>query len=76
MTKKIISDDKKAEQEHRTCAYCQKLMCTSYYYPRNRIVCSGILPQWEFLWFLMREVKVTDTCKNFVRNKVLDEKER
>ena len=48
------------------CFYCKHFFCTEYHYPRHRMVCSGILPKWDFLYFLMREVKATDTCKKFI----------
>ena len=50
----------------KICFYCKRFFCTEYHHPRHRMVCSGILPKWDFLYFLMREVKATDTCKKFI----------
>ncbi len=61
-------------EEKKRCFYCKRFFCTEYHYPRHRMVCSGILPKWDWLYFLMREVKATDCCKKFVMNKIFKEK--
>ena len=53
-------------QKQNTCFYCKRFFCTGYISPRNRALCSGVLPQWEWLYFLMKEVRATGTCKRFV----------
>lgn len=53
------------DESKKICFYCERFFCTEYHHPRHRMVCSGILPRWDFLYFLMREVKATDTCKRF-----------
>jgi len=50
----------------KICFCCKRFFCTKYHHPRNRMVCSGVLPQWEWLWFLMRDVRATDTCNKFI----------
>ena len=60
--------------EQKICFYCKRFFCTGYHYPRHRMVCSRILPQWDFLYFLMREVKATDTCKKFILHNVFKQK--
>ena len=67
---KITDSTEKQQSEQRICFYCERFYGTDYHYPRNRLVCSGVLPQWEFLWFLMREVKPTNTCNKFVLAKM------
>ena len=62
---KITKHDKHAMEKQQICFYCKHFFCTKYHHPSNRMVCSGILPQWEFLYRLMREVWAVDTCKNF-----------
>ena len=37
-------------------------------------MCSGVLPQWEWLYWLMRNVRATDTCKKFDTHKIYQEK--
>ncbi len=69
--------DKNTNNSENTnnCFYCARFFCTGYIHPRNRTLCSGILPKWELLYWLMREVKPTSTCKRFTMNPVY-EKER
>jgi len=62
---KIIKKDEQARNEHKICCYCKRFYCTKYHKPRNRMVCSGVLPQWDFLYRLMRDVCPTDTCQKF-----------
>lgn len=71
---KIIHGDINARNEHKICAYCKRFYCTDYYYPRNRMCCSGILPKWEFLYRLMCEVRATDACKKFEMHKIYKQK--
>ena len=52
-------------ENKKTCFYCKRFFCTDY-----RIVCSGILPQWDWLYFLMREIKPSGTCKKFELHEV------
>lgn len=63
-------------EDMKKCFYCERFFCTKYHHPRNRIVCSGILPQWEWLWFLMRNVKATDTCDRFRLCNIYKQKEK
>ena len=72
----IKSKVRKALKDHRVCFFCKRFFCTKYHYPRHRLVCSGIWPQWDWLYFLMREVKSTDTCKKFVINKIFEKQRR
>ncbi len=62
---KIIHKDERAQQKQQICFYCDRFFCSAYHNPRNRMVCSGILPKWEFLYRLMRDVRATDTCQKF-----------
>ncbi len=62
---KIIKHDNQAMEEQKICFYCKHFFCTGYIHPGCRILCSGVLPQWELLYFLMRNVSATDTCKKF-----------
>ena len=71
---KIIEKDAKAREEHRICCYCKRFFCTEYHHPRNRMVCSGILPQWDCLHRLMRDVKAMDTCKKFEMHQAYKDK--
>ena len=73
---KIIKHDKHAEEKQQICFYCKHFFCTKYHHPRTRMVCSGILPQWEWLYFLMRNVSATDTCKKFTLHKIYDKGQR
>ncbi len=61
-----MKSEYKQDEYRKMCFYCKRFFCAGYHYPHSRLVCSGVLPQWDFLWFLMREVKATDTCKKFV----------
>lgn len=70
----IIHDDEQAKQERKTCFYCERFFCTEYHDPACRMVCSGILPQWEWLYWLMRNVKATDTCNKFVLHKIFQKR--
>ena len=63
-------------ENHRVCFFCKRFFCTDYHYPRHRLVCSGGLPQWDWLYFLMREVKATDTCKKFAINKIFEKQKK
>lgn len=72
----IIKNDEQAKQDHKICFYCKRFFCTEYHHPSCRVVCSGVLPQWEFLYFLMRNVKSTDTCKKFETNKIYKQNQR
>ena len=62
---KIIHNDEYARKNHKMCFFCKRFYCTAYHHPRNRMVCSGVLPQWEWLYRLMREISATDTCQKF-----------
>ena len=72
---KIIEKDEQAEQEQRICFCCERFFCTGYIHPRCRMLCSGILPKWEVLYFLMRNVSANNTCKKFKQDKVFAEKQ-
>ncbi|MBO4672181.1 MAG: hypothetical protein J5608_00825 [Alphaproteobacteria bacterium] len=72
---KIIEKDERAMTKQEICFYCKRFFCTGYIHPRCRMVCSGILPQWEWLYFLMRNVRATDTCKKFTMHKLYQERE-
>ena len=63
-------------ENKKICFYCKNFFCTEYHHPRHRLVCSGILPQWDWLYFLMREVKATDTCKKFMINKIFENQKK
>jgi len=63
-------------ENKKTCFYCKQFFCTNYHHPRHRTVCSGVLPQWDWLYFLMREVKPTDTCEKFVLNPIYDKQKQ
>ncbi len=63
-------------EDMKKCFYCKRLFCTTYHHPRTRMVCSGILPQWEWLWFLMKNVKATDTCNRFKLHNIYKQKEK
>ena len=71
---KIIEKDEQAKQNRQICFYCKRFFCTEYHHPGCRIVCSGVLPQWEWLYRLMRNVRATDTCKKFELHKIFKEK--
>ena len=71
---KIIEKDEQAKQNQQICFYCKRFFCTEYHHPGCRIVCSGVLPQWEWLYWLMRNVRATDTCKKFELHKIFKEK--
>lgn len=66
----IKSGDSRTLKDDRVCFMCKRFFCTDYHYPRHRIVCSGILPQWDWLYFLMREIKPSGTCKKFELHEV------
>lgn len=70
----IIKNDENAKHEKTVCFYCKRFFCTGYIHPRCRMLCSGILPQWEFLYFLMRNVRATDTCKKFMIHEAFKQK--
>lgn len=70
----IIKNDETAKQGQKICFYCARFFCAGYHQPHTRIVCSGILPQWDFLYFLMRNVKATDSCKKFKLHEVFKSK--
>ncbi len=72
----IKSKDKKALKDHRVCFFCKRFFCTGYIHPRNRMLCSGVLPQWDWLCLFMREVKATDTCKKFMINKIFEKQKK
>ena len=61
-------------EKEKICFRCKRFFCTGYHHPRNRMVCSGILPQWEWLYWLMREVKATDTCKKFALHDIFKQR--
>ena len=73
---KIVKHDNQAMEKHQICFYCKHFFCTKYHHPSNRMVCSGILLQWEWLYFLMRNVSATDTCKKFTLHKIYDKGQR
>ena len=57
------------QSEQKICFFCKRYYGSDYHSPHIRLLCSGVLPQWDFLRFLMREVKPTDTCCKFARDK-------
>lgn len=61
---KIIHQDKQARDEHRVCFFCKRFYCM-YHKPHSHTLCSGILPQWDILRGLMRDVMANDTCEKF-----------
>ena len=65
-----------AYKKQQSCFFCKRFFCAGYHHPHTRIVCSGILPQWEWLYFLMRNVSATDTCKNFKLHKSYEQRQR
>ena len=71
---KIIKGDVNARNNHQICCFCKRFYCTKYHYPCNRMVCSGILPQWDILRGLMRDVCASDTCKKFEMHKLYKQK--
>lgn len=73
---KITKHDKHAMEKQQICFYCKRFFCAGYHHPHTRIVCSGCLPQWEWLYFLMRNVSATDTCKKFTLHKIYDKGQR
>lgn len=73
---KIVKHDNQAKEKQQICFYCKRFFCAGYHHPHTRIVCSGCLPQWEWLYFLMRNVSATDTCKKFTLHKIYDKGQR
>lgn len=65
MCKKIRQATYQESREHRMCFYCQKIFAAGYHAPHSRLVCSGILPQKEWLWFLMRAISANNVCDGF-----------
>lgn len=65
-----------AYKKQQSCFFCKRFFCAGYHHPHTRIVCSGCLPQWEWLYFLMRNVSATDTCKKFKLHKVYKQRQR
>ena len=70
--KRIIKKANPSEtQEHKMCFYCDCCFCVGYHHPHSRMVCSGILPKWYWLWFLMREISANYTCEKFRLHQVV-----
>ena len=61
---KIIHQDKQARDKHCVCFCCKRFYCM-YHKPHGHMLCSGVLPQWKWLYRLMREVSALDTCRKF-----------
>ena len=71
-----MKNETKIAENKKVCFYCKRFFCTKYHRSRNRMVCSGILPRWEFLWFLMKNVRQNDTCKKFVIDEIWKDNQR